>query len=135
MSQPASDTAFRIIERDGPAGRLVLRAESGERVHYLVISGYRGPALPERIERAQVIEADAAAGPRQTWRLAAGPSDLEFEARAVDRIEECPALFAALHRPFALSGADRLGARALLGLLRLPGGARLMRLWHARRGR
>jgi hypothetical protein len=39
-----------------------------------------------------------------------------------------------LHRAFALSRADRLAVRVLLGLLRLPGGSRLLRLWHSRRG-
>jgi len=42
-------------------------------------------------------------------------------------------LFAELHRPFALGRGERLAARALLVLLRLPGGAGLLRRWHARR--
>ncbi len=45
-----------------------------------------------------------------------------------------PDLYAALHRPFALGRGERLAARILLALLRLPGGASLLRRWHATRG-
>ncbi len=55
-------------------------------------------------------------------------------ARAVDRIALRPSLFRELHRPFALGAGERVAARCLLALLRLPGGARLLRAWHARRG-
>lgn len=44
-----------------------------------------------------------------------------------------PDLFAELHRPFSLGRGERLAARTLLALLRLPGGARLLRRWHAKR--
>lgn len=50
-----------------------------------------------------------------------------------DRIEMRPSLFDALHRPFALGAGERIAARCLLALLRLPGGAKLLRAWHARR--
>lgn len=55
-------------------------------------------------------------------------------ARAVDHVALRPSLFRELHRPFALGAGERLAARGLLALLRLPGGARLLRAWHARRG-
>jgi hypothetical protein len=55
-------------------------------------------------------------------------------ARATDRISVRPSLFAELHRPFALRPGERFAARCLLALLRLPGGPRLLRAWHARRG-
>ena len=45
-----------------------------------------------------------------------------------------PELYAELHRPFALGLGERLAARVLLALLRLPGGAGLLRRWHANRG-
>lgn len=48
-------------------------------------------------------------------------------------IEERPELYEHLHRPFALRGGERLVARLLLALLRLPGGAGLLRRWHAGR--
>ena len=44
-----------------------------------------------------------------------------------------PDLYLQLHRPFALGRGERLAARVLLALLRLPGGARLLRRWHASR--
>lgn len=44
-----------------------------------------------------------------------------------------PDLYAEMHRPFALGRGERLAARVLLALLRLPGGAGLLRRWHARR--
>lgn len=68
-----------------------------------------------------------------------GPRDGDAElivrgAMATDRIALRPSLFADLHRPFALRAGERLAARCLLALLRLPGGTKLLRAWHARRG-
>jgi hypothetical protein len=57
----------------------------------------------------------------------------DVDGRVVERIETRPSLFEPLHRPFALGSGDRIAARALLALLRFPGGARLLRLWHAKR--
>lgn len=65
------------------------------------------------------------------------PGDTEIVvsgAHGVDRIEMRPSLFDELHRPFALGTGERVAARCLLALLRLPGGAKLLRAWHARRG-
>lgn len=65
------------------------------------------------------------------------PGDTEMVvsgAHGVDRIELRPSLFDELHRPFALGTGERIAARCLLALLRLPGGAKLLRAWHARRG-
>jgi hypothetical protein len=50
------------------------------------------------------------------------------------QIVERPELFATLHQPFALGRGERMAARVLLALLRLPGGASLLLRWHARRG-
>jgi hypothetical protein len=50
------------------------------------------------------------------------------------QIVERPGLYAALHQPFALGRGERMAARVLLALLRLPGGAGLLLRWHARRG-
>jgi hypothetical protein len=49
------------------------------------------------------------------------------------QIVERPDLYVELHRPFALRTRDRLAARFLLALLRLPIGARLLRRWHSKR--
>ena len=79
---------------------------------------------------------DATAAPRVELRTGAnGDAELVVHgARAVDLIELRPSLFRDLHRPFALGAGERLAARCLLALLRLPGGAKLLRAWHARRG-
>ena len=55
-------------------------------------------------------------------------------ARPHFQIVARPDLYAELHRPFALGRGERLAARLLLALLRLPGGAGLLRRWHANRG-
>ena len=60
-------------------------------------------------------------------------SRMPDNARPDFQIAARPDLYAELHRPFALSRGERLAARILLALLRLPGGAGLLRRWHARR--
>ena len=87
--------------------------------------------------QASNSESAAPKGMRASCRIGAGvslrmPGDAPKEFRVVEtRID----LYAELHRPFALGAGDRLAARALLALLRLPVGARLLRAWHARRSR
>lgn len=56
-----------------------------------------------------------------------------LDGRVVERIETRPSLFEPLHRPFAPGTGELLVARALLALLRLPGGASLLCRWHAMR--
>ncbi len=55
-------------------------------------------------------------------------------ASAGFHVVERPGLFATLHQPFALGRGERIAARVLLALLRLPGGAGLLLRWHAGRG-
>jgi hypothetical protein len=55
-------------------------------------------------------------------------------ANADLQIVERPGLYATLHQPFELGRGERIAARVLLALLRLPGGAGLLLRWHARRG-
>jgi hypothetical protein len=67
--------------------------------------------------------------------LAGGDAELVVHgAMGTDRIAMRPSLFADLHRPFSLGTGERLAARCLLALLRLPGGTKLLRAWHSRRG-
>lgn len=121
---------LRVVERAGPARRVVLRADAPGGADLWVAAGYEGPELPAALGGA-VLEARSAG----RYRIASTQGEFDFAARAVDRIAMRPSLFDALHRPFTLGTRERLAARALLALLRLPGGARLLRLWHARRTR
>jgi hypothetical protein len=79
---------------------------------------------------------DAIAAPRVERRTEPnGDAELVVHgARTVDHVALRPSLFHELHRPFALGAGERIAMRGLLVLLRLPGGARLLRAWHARRG-
>ncbi len=125
---PESTHVYRLVERRGPAGRLVLRQEGCGEARIIVCAGYEGPDLP-----ADVTDPVIDGGAAGRWQLRCAEGAYEFRARAVERIEERPTLLETMHRPFALSTSDRLAVRLLLALLRLPGGARLLRLWHARR--
>jgi hypothetical protein len=81
-----------------------------------------------------VIESLASGdAPRPGWRLRSSEGQFEFRALAVDQLEERPALYEPLHLPFALRRSDRAAVRVLLWLLRMPGGARLLRIWHTQR--
>jgi hypothetical protein len=131
---PAAEitNAHRVVERDGPAGRRILERRTTVGRERIVVANARGVAWPDTLSNAAVEPLERPADGRH-WRLSSDEGMFEFEARAVDRVEERPGLYAPLHRRFALSTMDRLGVRALLWLLRLPGGARLLRRWHARR--
>lgn len=131
MSESGGDQVFRIVERFGPAGRLVLKQEASDTVRCIVIAAFRGPELPSRLTNPIV---EPASGSMGAWRLTCAEGEFHFQARAVDRLSEHPELFAPMHRPFELSGTDRVAVRMLLWLLRLPGGAHWLRRWHARRG-
>ena len=125
---PDAPSVYRLTERRGPAGRIVLRCDAGACVRLIVCSGYEGPELPATVTSPVI---DGGAG--QRWLLRCAEGSFEFRARAVERIEERPALYEPLHRSFALSATDRVALRALLALLRLPGGTRLLRFWHSHR--
>ena len=120
---------FRLIERAGPGQKVTLREDAEDGSKYIVISGFRGSPLPDTISNARFESRDAPG----SWRMDASQGAFDFEARAVDEIESRPSLFESLHKPFALTARDRLAVRCLLALLRIPGGARLLRRWHARR--
>lgn len=121
---------LRVVERAGPARRVVLRAATGTDADLWVLGGYEGPKLPDALGLPRIESRG-----NGNYRLESDRGNLEFTARAIDRIAMRPSLFDALHRPFALGARDRFVARALLALLRLPGGARLLRFWHARQTR
>jgi hypothetical protein len=120
---------FHLIERAGPGQKVTLRADAGGRSKYIVISGFRASPLPDTISNPRFESRDVLG----SWRMIASQGAFDFAARAVDEIEARPTLFDSLHKPFALTARDRLAVRCLLALLRVPGGARLLRRWHAGR--
>jgi len=124
---------FRIDPRRGPAGRLIWRAGSHDRMRFLILARYQGPELPATLTDP-VVDAIGTAGPQDSgWRLDCAEGRFDFRAQAVDWLEECPGLYTPLHRRFGLGASDRIAVRILLWLLRLPGGARWLRNWHANR--
>jgi hypothetical protein len=126
---PVSDIhRFRLVERSGPGQRVQWRASAGIDSAAIVASGFGRAVPPATLADPQLESRGAGA-----WSIAAGDSSFEFEARAVDAVEMRPSLFAGLHQPFALAARERFAARCLLALLRWPGGARLLRNWHAKR--
>jgi hypothetical protein len=121
------------IEPGRPADPLRYRNDAGNRRRRLIIARYQGPELPKVLTSPVV---DAVGDPDQVprcWRIRCTEGPFEFRAFAVEQLEEFPALYDPLHRPFRLSASDRLAVRVLLWLLRIPGGAALLRRWHAHR--
>lgn len=133
MARQPVTAMFETVERNGPGGRLVLRSSSHADLRRFVISGYDGPELPAAMADAIIEPQSDAEGAHDGWCLRSREGVFAFRARAVDVIEERPALYQPLHRSFALSATDRFAVRILLWMLRLPGGARLLRRWHAGR--
>jgi len=127
MASQSAARVFQVIERDGPADRLILRERDTTGVESWVIGGYRGPALPDELTNPALVVNGSG------WRLTSSEGAFDFDARAVDRLAERPELFGAMHQAFALKTSDRIAVRILLWLLRLPGGARLLRRWHVKR--
>ena len=90
----------------------------------------------DAITGLSVREAAANAVRVDRRELANGDAELLVHGpQGTDRIAMRPSLFFALHRPFTLGRGERIAARFLLALLRLPGGTKLLLAWHARRGR
>jgi hypothetical protein len=119
--------SFRVVEATGTgARRLELDGDAGAVV---AIAGYAGDVLPARLEAA-VLERDGRPG---HWRLTGRGLNACFEARSVELLEPRPTLFESLLAPHRLRARDRRMIRLLLGMLRLPGGAWLLRTWQARR--
>lgn len=131
MAAMHSTETFRVVDRAVGCNRLWLRSEGGDRITHIAASGYRGPSLPETITNP-VLHREEGPGSHRC-RLETDQGRFEFESASIERIEARPMLFAGLHRPFALNTIDRLAVRFLLMLLRLPGGAGLLRRWHASR--
>ena len=88
--------------------------------------------MPDVVTDLRLTQRGAGAA-ASSWNLACAEGSFAFEARAVEHQEPRPELFDALLAPHALKPRERLAARCLLWLMRWPGGAGLLRAWHARR--
>jgi hypothetical protein len=133
MPESGESKVYRIEPGRGPAGRLLFRNEAGDRRRSLVIARYQGPELPTALTDPVVEALDDIDRTPRSWRITCAEGRFEFQALAVEQLEECPALYEPLHQAFRLSTSDRLAVRVLLWLLRLPGGTALLRRWHAQR--
>lgn len=131
MSGSNSPRIFRLDPVLGPFGRRIWRQVAGPGAEIIVVAGGDGGEVPARLTDPR-IDRDPGSSSR-VWKLVAAEGEFHFHARSVDRLEQCPGLFEPLHRRFALTVTDRIAVRILLWLLRLPGGARLLRSWHSRR--
>lgn len=98
----------------------------------IVIAGYRGAALPNAVTDP-CVSARNDGSAASAWTLECAEGSFDFKARAVERHEQRPGLFDALLVSHALEPRERFAVRWLLRLVRLPGGASLLRAWHARR--
>lgn len=129
----SGESAVYRLESNSAAGQLRYRSAGGEGRRILDIARYQGPALPALLTSPVVEPAGDPGVTPERWRIRCAEGQFEFTAQAVAVMEEQPVLYEALHRPFGLSTADRLALRVLLWILRLPGGAVLLRRWHAHR--
>ena len=98
----------------------------------VVLSGYQGVELPGSLTDVRLETLDGDPSPRR-WQLVAREGTFEFRTRSVEHQVSRPGAFDVMLSPFALRPRDRRIVGLLLGLLRLPGGAWLLRAWHARR--
>lgn len=132
MSVLQADGAF-TVHRPASAPILLLEPEAGTSAMRFVIAGFGDGALPARVSSPSIGRAsESAAGTR--YRLSCNEGEFDFTARGIELLESRPALFDASLARFALRSRDRSVVGWLLRLLRLPGGAWLLRAWHTRRG-
>ena len=124
-------TIFSVDRDPGLPGRLVLRGPATPGTRLVLIAGYDGPELPPKLTDPDL---EAPQGAENRWCLRSAEGRFHFRAAAVEQLDGRPDLWEPLHRPFALRPGERRVALLLLGLLRLPGGAWLLRRWHALRG-
>ncbi len=117
------------IERLPPSGVVVATATAADPAPCLVLVAGVEPAPPTRVHDPRVEPT----GPGR-WRLSCREGEFELRAAGLEWLDPRPQLFQELLAGHALRTRDRVVARGLLLLLGLPGGARLLRAWHARRG-
>jgi len=124
-----AEGAYRSA-RTGTGALLFLPAGQNRAAPRWILSGCAGDPLPATIHDPRLERLDSPG----RWRLACREGSFEFTARAVEVQEALPGLFDEMLAPYALRSRDKRVVRWLLRLVRLPGGARLLRSWQARRG-
>ena len=117
--------------RTGAGARVLLPTGETRAAPRWFLSGCAGDPLPAAIHDPRLESLDSPG----RWRLDCLEGSFEFTARAVEVQEALPSLFDEMLAPYALRNRDKRVVRWLLRLVRLPGGARLLRSWQARRGR
>jgi hypothetical protein len=132
MQELFLEGGFMVIPAAADAATVSLAAEASPGLQ-VVITGYRGPVLPRRIHDPRLRPTGETTDPG-AWRLSCPEGEFAFTARGVEHHQALPGLFDPLLAGFSLRARDRTVVRVLLRLLRLPGGAWLMRAWHASRG-
>jgi hypothetical protein len=125
-----AEGAYRSA-RTGAGARVLLPAAEAPAAPCWTLSAYAGDPLPATIHDPRLERLDSPG----RWRLACREGSFEFTARAVEVQEALPGLFDEMLAPYALRSRDKRVVRWLLRLVRLPGGAKLLRTWQARRGR
>lgn len=121
----------RVRPIAGTSGAFVVEPPDTHAVQ-LVITGFAGDPLPPIVHDVEIGLAEAGGGLRHGV-LRCGEGEFAFQARGVEHLEPRPGLFDPLLAGFSLRPRDRLIVRGLLRLLRWPGGAWLLRVWHVRR--
>ena len=133
MPATGADGTYRVLRSAEPARTLVLAPEPAGSGPRFVIAGWSGGDLPAVVSRPR-LERLADEGASGRFRLSCAEGRFEFGALGVEVLEDRTGLFDVPLAEFALRPRDRSVVRWLLRLLRLPGGARLLRAWHTRRG-
>jgi len=132
MSYLGAQGSYRVVRPADSRRNLVLEPTAGGSAPRFVLAACIGASLPGTVHDPHLEPVDTARG-GQRWRLACREGEFDLDVRGVEVLESHPQLFDATLASFSLKSRDRLAVRWLLGLLRLPGGARLLRAWHARR--
>ncbi len=112
---------------------MILEGRGSEGPVRILLLGYRGPVLPSAMAAVTIANIEPGTPGQPRYRLSSRNGSVDFDAERIEHQAFLPTLFDELHRPFGLRERDRLVVRILLVLLRLPGGGRLLRLWHASR--
>lgn len=129
MRALAGQGSYRVDRRASPADLIVLEPEEAA-APCISLHGFHGNAPPGRLTDP-VIETLSHAG--RLYRLTAGDTRIEFQARSVLAHAPAGPVLAPLARPFALRPRERLAVKLLLRLLRFPFGGALLAAWHSSR--